>query len=368
MTPSGRDAWFLRLAQGNPRILVVQRDNIGDLVLVTPFLKALRTCLPDARVDVLVNSYNAAVLEGHPDVERRFAYQKAKHRAAGTSVLSVYLDTLRLWRQLRAQHYDLAVLMTGRFSAASLRPALAARAAHIAGFVESGRSDPRVDLPVDAERIAARHVVDRSAALLDAILPAPLRSRWTGALPPCHIVPQALAVGMAQTEIDIALAGHQGPLVGIHLSARKVDQRWPAERFAELMHRCHSAVGARFILFWSPGSADNPRHPGDDAKAEEVLALTTQLPVLAYPTERLEALIGALALPALVVCSDGGAMHLAAAQGRPTVALFGNSDPEVWHPWGNRHVVLRPPSQRVADLGVEEVVEASLQLLSEARV
>ena len=52
------------------KILVLRRDNIGDLVLTTPVLAALRQRFPHARIEALVNSYSAPVLEGHPDIDR----------------------------------------------------------------------------------------------------------------------------------------------------------------------------------------------------------------------------------------------------------------------------------------------------------
>jgi ADP-heptose:LPS heptosyltransferase len=65
----------------------------------------------------------------------------------------------------------------------------------------------------------------------------------------------------------------------------------------------------------------------------------------------------------LMLCSDGGAMHLAAAQAVPIVALFGNSDPRHWHPWGTRYEVLREASHDCNDITVERVVTACEALL-----
>ena len=62
------------------RILIVRRDNIGDLVLTTPLIAALRAKKPDAWIGFLANSYNAPVLSGNPHLDAVFAYDKAKHR------------------------------------------------------------------------------------------------------------------------------------------------------------------------------------------------------------------------------------------------------------------------------------------------
>ena len=75
-------------------------------------------------------------------------------------------------------------------------------------------------------------------------------------------------------------------------------------------------------------------------------------------TPDLKTLIAALSLAGRVVCPDGGAMHLAAALGKPVVALFGDSPVNRWRPWGVPHRVVRPESRDLADLPLEPVLEA----------
>jgi heptosyltransferase-3 len=153
-----------------------------------------------------------------------------------------------------------------------------------------------------------------------------------------------------------------GPLIGLHISARKVPQRWPTERFAELAYRLHAETGARFLLFWAPGAANDPKHPGDDDKAADLATRMTDLPVAAMPTHELSELIAGLSLCDTVICSDGGAMHIAAALGKPIVCFFGNSDATRWRPWGVPHGVLQPASRNVTDISVEEACAAYREL------
>ena len=113
---------------------------------------------------------------------------------------------------------------------------------------------------------------------------------------------------------------------------------------------------------WAPGPSDHPQHPGDDDKAERIRALLGgALAAVFYPTTRLPTLIGALAACDSAVMPDGGAMHLAAALGKPTVALFGDSPAERWRPWGVPCRVLQPASQDVKDIAVDEVVAAYVE-------
>jgi ADP-heptose:LPS heptosyltransferase len=147
--------------------------------------------------------------------------------------------------------------------------------------------------------------------------------------------------------------------IGIHISARKPQQRWPAERFAETMRVLAAQGPVRFMLLWSPGAEDNPLHPGDDAKAQELLnTVGAGTAVVSRPTQTLSELIAALAECHALVCADGGAMHLGAGMGLPIVCLFGNSGAQRWRPWGVPYRLLQKPSLDVADISVDEVVSA----------
>ncbi|MBM3508356.1 MAG: glycosyltransferase family 9 protein, partial [Alphaproteobacteria bacterium] len=112
------------------------------------------------------------------------------------------------------------------------------------------------------------------------------------------------------------------------------------------------------MLLWAPGAADDPRHPGDDVAPAKVLDQSGGGNLIPVPTPDLATLIAALSLARLVICPDGGAMHLAAALGKPVVALFGDSPVARWRPWGVAHRIVRPESGDLADLVLEPVLEA----------
>ncbi len=336
----------------SPSILIIRRDNIGDLVCTTPLIRALRARYPQARIDALVNSYNEPVLKHNPDVDHVFAYKKAKHRDAGESVLGVYWRRIRLMWSLRRTCYDVAVIASTRQTARPLSLARQVGARHILGFVETGKpGGEAIDWPVAYHEPDGLHLVEELAALsiaLDAgreMPPLRLQSSPDASRAALAMVRQA---GMADAPL----------LVAIHISARKVPQRWSAAHFIALMRALHQRHGARFLLFWSPGDEHNPLHPGDDRKAAEIMAALTDLPVLAYPTHQLEELIGGLSVCDAMVCSDGGAMHVAAGLGKPIVCFFGNSDATVWHPWGVPYQLLQKPSQNVADISPDEALAA----------
>ena len=321
------------------RILVIRRDNIGDLVCTTPLFSALRRRFPDAHIAALVNSYNAPVLRGNSDVDEICVYRKAKHRNAGESKLAVWLETLALMIRLRRRKFDLAIVATPAYQAAALRFARWVGAKRVVAFEQER----------DAAHAGARHETEEVMRLL----------RPLG----IDEAPGAVRVfADARLAARITLPNGDGPLVALHISARKPAQRWPLERYAALAHALYASHGARFLLFWSPGGEGQAQHPGDDDKAKRLAALCNDLPLVATPTHRLAELIAGLSCCDFVICSDGGAMHLAAGLGKPMICFFGNSGAHRWHPWGVTHELLQPPSRDVGDVTLDDVLCAFSRL------
>ena len=337
----------------HPRILVIRRDNIGDLVCTTPLLAALRQRYPAGYIAALVNTYNRAVLEGNPDVDAVFAYEKGKHRASARSLMSVYADRFRLIMALRREKFDYAILATPHFSPHSLRFARLIGARHVLGYAKPGEGRSRLDIALRHDRAVSAHQVEQVFGLLKAL-------DIDGPPPPLRVFPDPGERGGVKQALS--RLGSGTPVVGVHISARRKSQQWPAANFSELIRAIAARRAARFLLLWAPGDTDNPRHPGDDDKARVIAKSCEGLPLLPCPTETLPRLIAALSLCDIVVCADGGAMHVAAALGRPILCFFGDSPPEVWHPWGVPYRLLRSSSREVSDISVDEALAAYTEL------
>lgn len=336
------------------KILIIRRDNIGDLVCTTPLFAAIRRRYPDAYIAALVNSYNEAAIAGNPHLDAVFSYTKGKH-VEGESVWQAYLRRAGLLWRLRRMRFDYVLLATSGFAARALKLARLLAPAHIVGFVSGQRSSPRIDLPIAQEDGAALHETEDMFRLL-----APLGI--TDDIPGLTVVPDADEVASQRRALPPSVAAGEGPLVALHISARKEKQRWPVENFSDLAHRLHARYGARFLIFWSPGAEDNPFHPGDDGKAARLLDLLSDLPVAPVRTAHLSELIAGLSLCDCAVLSDGGAMHVAAGLGKPLLCFFGNSSATRWHPWGVRYELLQKPSRDVRDVTPEEALAAFARL------
>jgi heptosyltransferase-3 len=334
------------------RILLVRRDNIGDLVCTTPLLSALRTRFPNAHLAALTNSYTVPVLAQNADLDALYTYTKLKHRPHAQGLLDwLWRDRLGLGIKLRRAGFDLVVLASPEFNASSARFARTAAARRVLGVTPDGEPGQGIDL-VARVPDSARHEVERVFSLGRTI-------GIEGPPPPLRLVPASSAIALLRNQLGAPALGRP---IGIHISARKISQRWPRERFAALLRSLQDTGQRQFLLFWSPGAADNPLHPGDDETAQRLLAELGDFPVAPVRTENLETLIAGLALCDKLICSDGGAMHLAAALGKPIVCLFGDSDAARWHPWGVPYELLQKDSREVTDIGVDEVVVALSRL------
>jgi ADP-heptose:LPS heptosyltransferase len=258
--------------------------------------------------------------------------------------------------KLRATHYDTVIVANWGYHPRLLRPARWLAPESIIGFVPARTKIPAIShgIPINT---APRHSVEKAFSLLRPF-------GIEGPPPPLRLLPD---LEEKRRAVDLLSAQSwfrtNCTTVAVHISSRKELQRWPRENFSELIRRLHAKHKCQFVLFWSPGDGKNRMHPGDDEAAASIVAATDGLPVLPYPTGRLETLIAGLSVCDAMVCSDGGAMHAGAGVGLPIVCFFGDSVPRNWHPWGVPYELLHPTTRNVKDISVDDTVDAFERLV-----
>ena len=337
------------------RILVIRRDNIGDLVCTTPLIAALRARYPQGHIAALVNSYNADVLEGNPALDAVHVYTKLKHRAPSETVLKVLSGKLGLFSALRRPRFDCVLLAKSGFDRQGLALARWIAPRHVVGFAPpDGRTAAGLSHPVPPAPAAEMHEVEVLARLGTAL-------GIDDALGPLRAYPSSARVAEWRARLP-ALAEERGrKWIALHISAREPGRHWPADKVVALIERLAASGPIGFVLLWAPGPADDPRHPGDDDKAQAIRrGAPAGAPLLAAYTARLADLTAVLSLCNAFIGADGGALHLAAALGLPCVALFENLEHKKrhWHPWHVPCELVAPATRDIADIGVEQVVEA----------
>ena len=344
----------------NPKkILIIRRDNIGDLVCTTPAIAALRKHYPNAEIGALVNSYNAEVLRGNPNVDRVFVYQKLKHAGDLSSRFKALSQRLKLIAQLRRWKPDVTILAKASYDRHGLNFARQIGAKNIIGFVPDdlsqakGLPDIRLKTPVFTEV----HEVEAVSLLL-----APLNI--TDALGPLQVFSDCAAVVTIKQRLPEAQQR-----IALHISARETERRWGNANFIALTkHMLETQPNTQILLFWSPGKADDPHHPGDDEAAAELMQAVRSERLIPMPTQNLTELIAALSLCDLFVGTDGGAMHLAVALNKKVLAMFENKPDKLnhWYPWrvNNQMVCSADVSKPAINQIIMTQVQVALSVLN----
>jgi ADP-heptose:LPS heptosyltransferase len=172
--------------------------------------------------------------------------------------------------------------------------------------------------------------------------------------------PNAIALKLPPAEIEWAREWVRSnlpagkPIVWLHLSNRRPKSRWPAGRFKQLAARLIEKTGACVVLARSAGDIDVPPSAFEPLAKERVAW---------FENDSFAKFAAALGQSKVVVCGDGGVMHLAAALGVRVVALFSATEPEIWRPWGDQHTVLRNGDD-VSNITIDEVFKAVAKSLS----
>lgn len=311
-------------------MLLVRLRSIGDTVLMTPCMTALKRWRPEIHVDVALEPFCAPLLEHHPDVRRVVSV----NRSTAGRLLSA--------AGLARTGYDLAVNLNGGSTAALL--AIASRApvrVGFAGYRFPWLANCRVTSSHDVWKRTNVHTVEHQLALIagmgvpvDEVPPTSLRcddgamQRVLGRLATRSIPVEAFAV--------------------LHAEASLPAKRWPAVRFAELATRLLRQRGLHAVVIGQDaGIVARAAGPDGVPMADLTLAETMAL----------------IARSSLFVGNDSGPAHIAAAFGRPLVVIFGPSNVELWRPWtlGPWRAVSGESARAVLPEEVDTAVEAVLR-------
>jgi heptosyltransferase-2 len=299
--------------------------DLGDTLLITPALQALRAAQPNARISLLTTPVGAAALRDLPLYDELMIFEKQRFNSPRELLRPTNLRAAwGLWRQLRRVRYDACVLLhhlTTWFGTLKYAALNAASGAPRRFGLDNGRGFFLTD-PVADGGFGARHQAEYWLALIAllappaAAAPAPL---------PCVALPPAgdSAVSATFERID-----PQRPLIALHpgSGAFAPARRWPVTRFAALADALIDD-GAQLVLVGGPEEAElRQRMLQGMRRAAAVIDLggRTGLSDLAYVFAQCDLFVG----------NDSGLAHLAGAAGAPVVAIFGPTDPHAWGPYG----------------------------------
>ena len=285
------------------RILIIAPSWVGDVVMATAAIRALRLRFPKAHITALARATGADVLEHNPHLDRIVA---ADRKGAGPETRSVG-DLVRL---LREQRFDLAVILPNSLRTALL--AWRARAKCRVGYAVQWRSfllTDRVPPPRENGRIVPINMVDRYLALCARVGCTELsRSEEVFAsdedIARADEVLSSLGVGADDGLVVLIPGASYGPA-----------KLWGAQKFAEVSDRLIERRGCKVLAHVGPGEEEIGR---------EVAAASERGVLLAPPGAiDLKVLKGVMRRSALVIANDTGPRHYAVAYGVPNVVILG---------------------------------------------
>jgi heptosyltransferase II len=291
------------------RILVIRLTALGDVLLATPAVRALRGAHPQARIEWLTQAVYAPLLEGLPFVDEVLRYERARDRGVR--------GTLRLFRSLRSRGYDAVVDLQRKPRTGIIAGACGADV-RVAAHRRTFRGLLAAGLGRDKPLRGPHQTLRYAAALL------PLGGGGQGEPGPLQIGLSPAVRAEAEAEVDKLLGDPRQPLVALAPGAAHPTKRWSPLRFAEV-GRALSADGRDLVLVGGPADA---------AELDELRAGLGALPAIDARWLGLPALAVLLSRCAVVISNDSGPVHLAQAVGTPVVDVFGPTEPVRWGPRG----------------------------------
>ena len=286
------------------RVLVVKLRSIGDTVLSTPTLIALRRFLPDAQIDILLEDWVAPVLDGFDVVDNVISVGKSSSERLKTA-----------W-ELRGRKYDVAINLHGGTTATMFVRATGAR--HRIGY--SYYQYPflynhLLSSAADFWKREKTHSAEQQLALIGFV-----------GVPVDSLPKTRLAAN--ERSIDAIRARHPNFEISdlkfalLHPSTAFFTKQWPTENFA----RTAEFLAEKGLQVFAVGSESETKVL-DDLKHLSAVPVTTfddlTLPEVTALASKAQVFIG----------NDSGIAHIAAAVGTPSVVVFGSSNRDHWRPW-----------------------------------
>jgi lipopolysaccharide heptosyltransferase III len=324
------------------KILAIQFKYLGDAVLMTPALRAIRDYFPRCVLHVLVAEEVAPILQFVPWLDRVWAFPRKRGRAN-------LRQTWPLIRSLRREHFDRSVDFVGNDRGAMVSLLCGARQ-RLGQFGRGGFIGRRFCYNQSLQAVESEHPSLAALRLL---------SVWGIALPEQPRMEIRANPGRARVAEEI----FPRPAILCHLGTSQHRTQWPVARWAEFYSL---ATAAGYELVFSTG----PR-PQEQALLEELKTRVPGAPCLPIVAD-LATFVAVLRRARVVVSGDTGPLHCAAGLGVPTVAMFGYSSASRWTPFARQYRTLQggacscegrsavclSPSPCMAAISPEAVMEA----------
>ena len=294
------------------KILVIRMDRLGDFVVTTPLLKALKKEFPSSKITLLAGSDISALAAGQPWIDGIIAHDRPRDLSSFPALM----------RRIRREHFDLVIDCLMDYPVRTAILAYASGALYRLGFDIANRG------------------VFFNLRVLPSTRKVSMAEETLNLLSGLGITPQISETQLVVAEEDktainsfLKVQGITGGvfIVGIHPGGFYPSQRWPAERFADLINRISGDFDAAVILLGGRNEEGLLRTIKEMAQGRVSIFYAQSLNLLAALIDRVGIFIG----------NNSGPLHMAAALKKKTVSTMGPTESILWAPSGAGHIVIR---------------------------
>lgn len=316
-------------------ILAFRNDRFGEFLLTVPALYALKQNYPGAKLDLVVDKNVLPIAERLPFINRLIVWENRKHRLG---------EMLKFSQELKGGSYDISVAFnpSQEFNIMAFLSGIRLRSGYDrkCGFLLNRKIK-------DIKEQGLKHEVNYNLELLKTI---GIEADTVDARFPLDIRIEDLPDSRL-AELGIS----ENNFIVIHPWSSNSEKELAMGKFRDLCLKLSREISCRIVVI---GGREEAARSGEFCQGLPVIDLTGK-------TNLLE-LAGLLKRSRLLVTVDSGPMHLAAALGRPVVAIFRKGPPAVsarrWGPAGNTHIVIE--SDRVENITVDEVLNGAKEAFS----
>ncbi len=299
------------------RILIVRTDRVGDVILSTPVIKALRSAYPNAYLAMVVRPYTRIIVDGNPNLDEVILYDK-------DSKEKNWFAAFKFSRELAKKKFDLAVVLNPS-NRSNLIPFLAGIPRRIGydrkyGFLLTDRIK-------DTKHAGKKHEIEYN---LDIVRALGVEAADNSSFVPVSPESEKWAEDVLKKENILPF----DKLAVINPGASEKSKMWFPERYAGVANKL-AEKGVKIIILGGPG---------DKEIAGQVINNLRCAYINMVGNNNISQAASLLKRCALFISSDTGPMHLASCVGTPVIAILGRSQPGLsplrWGPRSKKSVVI----------------------------
>jgi len=301
------------------KILLIRNDNIGDLINTTPAIEALRKKYKDAKIDIVVNSYNYIAIDNNPFVDQIWVYTKPKHKKNILDKIEGLISKVKVFYNVFKEKYDVAIVFRSGYSPSAEQ------------FSNISMAKMRIGVRGKGDNFT-HHIEVRKNHEVEFCFDC---------LKPLDVEYNGEKTFFWINEADSKKYVEFKDYILFHISSRVKENKISKEKFKKIF----DDLDKNIIISAEPSDIENALWLEKNTNAKFIK--TKSLYDLACLIKNVK----------LFVSLDGGALHIGPALGVKTIGLYGKTNITRWYPWGYKDLALQDKSKIAENIDNRLIIE-----------